>query len=66
MIKITNKELQDTKTVTVGAYREFYEHLGYEIVSNGKKPSLIINEIKPKEEIKSIKDKERKESFSRK
>ena len=66
MIKIENKDLHDTKTVTIGAYKEFYEHLGYKLVSENKKPSVMVNEIKPKEEIKEEKDKERKESYSRK
>ena len=34
MIKIINKNLNDTKIVTQGAYKELYESLGYVIVND--------------------------------
>ena len=60
MIKI--RKDNNTKVVTQGAYKEFYEHLGYQIV-NEKGQSLK----KDKEEIKEeTKDKAKRENFSRK
>jgi hypothetical protein len=60
MIKIRKDD--NTKVVTQGAYKEFYEHLGYQIV-NEKGQSLK----KDKEEIKEeTKDKAKRENFSRK
>lgn len=70
MIKI--RKDNNTKVVTQGAYKEFYEHLGYEIV-NDKKP--FEKQVEVKKEVKEnfkveakeeIKDKAKKENFSRK
>ena len=62
-IKLNNNE----KYVTKGAYNEFYEHLGYKIVDENKKP---MKEIEPKKEveIKNTKEVEKvtKETYSRK
>lgn len=54
MIKISNG-ITD-KEVTKGAYKNFYEHLGYKIVGNEEKPKREV-EVKPeiKEEIKEEK-----------
>lgn len=63
-IKLGNNE----KYVTKGAYNEFYEHLGYEIV-NDKKPFEKEVEIKgeaKKEFKKEVETKGEKESYSRK
>lgn len=63
-IKLKNNE----KYVTKGAYKEFYEHLGYEIVDD-KKPFEKEVEIKeePKKEFrKEVELKGEKESYSRK
>jgi hypothetical protein len=51
MIKISNG-ITD-KEVTKGAYKNFYEHLGYKIVGNEEKPKREV-EVKPeiKEEVK--------------
>lgn len=54
MIKITNG-ITD-KEVTKGAYKNFYEHLGYKIVGNEEKPKREV-EVKPeikKEEVKEV------------
>lgn len=72
MLKIRLKD--DEKYVTQGAYKEFYEHLGYEIVSEKgqsfkKDKEEIKEEVKEnfKPEIKEeIKDKVKRENFSRK
>lgn len=58
MIKI--KKDNNIKVVTQGAYSEFYEHLGYEIVNDNKKQ--LTKEIDTKE----VKDKNTKDSYSRK
>ena len=55
MIKITNG-ITD-KEVTKGAYKNFYEHLGYKIVGNEEKPKREV-EVKPEikeEKVKEIK-----------
>lgn len=75
---LTIKKDNDTKIVTQGAYKEFYEHLGYEIVNN-KKPfeKKIEKEIETnvennsdkgleKENKKEDKDKSKLENYSRK
>lgn len=54
MIKITNGTTN--KEVTKGAYKNFYEHLGYKIVGNEEKPKREV-EVKPeikKEEVKEV------------
>ena len=54
MIKITNGITN--KEVTKGAYKNFYEHLGYQIVGNEEKPKREV-EVKPeikKEEVKEV------------
>lgn len=64
MIKI-NKE-NDTKVVTQGAYKNYYEHLGYKIVSDKKS---INKEVEPKKEIenkKEVENKGAKETYLRK
>lgn len=65
-IRLGNNE----KNVTKGAYNEFYEHLGYEIVNENKKPfekSLgEEKEVESRNEFKEEKDKVRKENYSRK
>ena len=59
MIKISNG-ITD-KEVTKGAYKNFYEHLGYKIVGNEEKPKREV-EVKPEikeekvEEIKVIEE----------
>ena len=62
-IKLNNNE----KYVTKGAYNEFYEHLGYKIVDENKKP---MKEIEPKKEVETKNTKEvekvTKETYSRK
>lgn len=72
MIKI--RKDNNTKVVTQGAYKEFYEHLGYQIV-NEKGQSLKKDKEEIKEEVKEnfkvetkeeIKDKAKRENFSRK
>lgn len=72
MIKI--RKDNNTKVVTQGAYKEFYEHLGYQIV-NEKDQSLKKDKEEIKEEVKEnfkvetkeeIKDKAKRENFSRK
>ena len=76
MIKIRKDD--NTKVVTQGAYKEFYEHLGYQIV-NEKGQSLKKDKEEIKEEIKEevkenfkpeikeeTKDKAKRENFSRK
>lgn len=55
MIKIQKDN--NVKVVTQGAYREFYEHLGYEIV-NEKKP--LKKEVEKKVETKTEDKKEDK------
>ena len=75
---LTIKKNNNTKIVTKGAYKEFYEHLGYEIVDN-KKPfeKKIEKEIETKvekdsdkelekENKKEDKDKNKLENYSRK
>lgn len=63
MIKIQKEN--DTKIVTQGAYREYYEHLGYEII-NEKKP-LEKKEVEKKTETKTDKtDKGKLDGYSRK
>lgn len=55
MIKISNG-ITD-KEVTKGAYKNFYEHLGYKIVGNEEKPKREV-EVKPEikeEKVKEIK-----------
>lgn len=57
----------DVKIVTQGAYKDFYEHLGYEIFE--EKPIKKDIEVKPKEIIKDNIDKEdkiNKPNYSRK
>lgn len=61
MVKI--KLNDNEKTVTMGAYREFYEHLGYKIVTKQEKP--IKKEVEPKKDIK-VENKDTKETYSRK
>lgn len=72
MIKIRKDD--NTKVVTQGAYKEFYEHLGYQIV-NEKGQSLKKDKEEIKEEVKEnfkpeikeeTKDKAKRENFSRK
>ena len=46
-IKLGNNE----KYVTKGAYKEFYEHLGYEIVDN-EKPFVKETKMQKKQKIK--------------
>lgn len=63
-IKLENNE----KLVTKGAYENFYEHLGYEIV-NDKKPfeKEVETKEEPKKEFKKeVETKGEKESYSRK
>ena len=63
-IKLGNNE----KYVTKGAYKEFYEHLGYEIVGSEKpfvKESKIAKETEDKKEVKK-EDKSKLENYSRK
>ena len=61
---ITIKKDNDTKVVTQGAYREYYEYLGYEIVKN-EKP--LKKEVEKKIEQKEKKtDKGKLEGYSRK
>lgn len=65
MIKIQKDN--NVKIVTQGAYREFYEHLGYKIVTD--KPLKKEIEVKPKEVVEDdiIKeDKTSKLNYSRK
>ena len=63
MIKI--KKDNNIKVVTQGAYSEFYEHLGYEIVNDNKKK--LTKEIDTKEiDTKEVKDRNTKDSYSRK
>ena len=73
MIKIRKDD--NTKVVTQGAYKEFYEHLGYQIVNEKgqsfKKDKEEIKEEEVKENFKpeikeEIKDKAKRENFSRK
>ena len=71
MIKISNG-ITD-KEVTKGAYKNFYEHLGYKIVGSNEKPKREVEvkkEIKEevKEEIKVIEkdDKDKGEKKSQK
>lgn len=57
----------DVKIVTQGAYKDFYEHLGYEIFK--EKPIKKDIEVKPKEIIKEDvvkEDKINKPNYSRK
>ena len=72
MIKIRKDD--NTKVVTQGAYKEFYEHLGYQIV-NEKGQSSKKDKEEIKEEVKEnfkvetkeeTKDKAKRENFSRK
>ncbi len=63
-IKLGNNE----KYVTKGAYKEFYEHLGYEIVGNEKpfvKETKTAKETEDKKETKK-EDKSKLENYSRK
>lgn len=65
MIKIRLND--NEKLVTKGAYKEFYEHLGYKIVNEQEKPlkkEVEISLEKPSETIKE--DKGERERFSRK
>lgn len=63
MIKIQKEN--DIKIVTQGAYREYYEHLGYEII-NERKP-LEKKEVEKKIETKTDKtDKGKLDGYSRK
>lgn len=63
-IKLGNNE----KNVTKGAYKEFYEHLGYEIVGDEKPFVKETKTIKEKDDKKDNKkeDKSKLENYSRK
>lgn len=65
MIKISKNN--DIKVVTQGAYKEYYEHLGYEIITEKPLKKEVEVEIKDKE----IKDEKKEtkgklENYSRK
>lgn len=64
MIKI--KLNDDEKIVTRGAYENFYEHLGYEIMNDDKK--VIKRDTSLRNEPKGVenKDTDRKDNYSRK
>lgn len=72
MITITKDN--DKKVVTQGAYKEFYEHLGYEIVKDKKpfekkvetnKEAETNKEVETKKDTKK-EDKSKLENYSRK
>lgn len=66
MVKI--KLGDNEKYVTKGAYKEFYEHLGYEIVNGEKsfvKETKTAKETENKKEVKK-EDKSKLENYSRK
>ena len=56
MITIINKESNNKKVVTLGAYKDFYEPLGYVLFE--EKPLVKEVEIKEKEEVNNVEDKE--------
>ncbi len=60
---ITIKKDNDTKIVTQGAYREYYECLGYEIVKNEKPLKKEVEKIK---EVDKKTDKGKLDGYSRK
>lgn len=51
MVEIYSKEFNDKKIVTLGAYREYYEHLGYEIVTNKKGKPVETKKVENEEKV---------------
>ena len=62
MIKITKDN--DVKIVTKGAYKSFYEHLGYKIINNNKNSNNVNNMTKEKS--KETKQNKKEEADKRK
>ena len=64
MIRITNGTTN--KTVTKGAYEDFYKPLGYDIVDTGNKKSKREVEIKEEKNTKELFEKDSKDKGEKK